>query len=116
MFRGDISDDNFVTKLVKEVVDEFGRIDYAVNCAGILGPALKSHETSVSLFDQINNVNYKGTWLVNRALFPRMKKQKALDEHPQQKGSIVNIASQLGIVGRPEAGKLDSRVPGQTPC
>ena len=33
-----------------------------------------------------------------------MLKQEPLAEQPAQRGSIVNIASQLGIVARPGAG------------
>jgi hypothetical protein len=35
-----------------------------------------------------------------------MLKQEPMKEHPRQRGSIVNIASQLGIVARPGAGKF----------
>lgn len=102
---GDISDEAFVSNLATTVKTEFGRIDYVVNCAGILGPALRTDDTPIAIFDQINNINYKGTWLVNRKMLSRMKTQEPLAEHPLQKGAIVNIASQLGIVGRSEAGK-----------
>lgn len=102
---GDISDESFVTKLAAQVAKKFSRLDYAVNCAGILGPSLRSHETPVDVFDRINKVNYRGSWLCSRAALGLMLKQEPLDEHPEQRGSIVNIASQLGIVARPSAGK-----------
>lgn len=101
-----MSDEAFVKNWVGKIWSKFGRLDYVVNCAGVLGPSLKSHETPTSVFDHINNVNYKGTWLVNRAVLAQMKAQEPLAEHPLQRGSIVNIASQLGIVGRPAAGEL----------
>ncbi|KUI64433.1 Bacilysin biosynthesis oxidoreductase BacC [Cytospora mali] len=100
---GDVSDKSFVEDLVTSAVKEFGRLDYAVNCAGIMGPLLRSHEISTDLFDRINNVNYKGSWLVSRAALSYMLKQDPLPGHPGQKGAIVNIASQLGIVARPTA-------------
>lgn len=103
---GDVSDKNFVENLVNSAVKDFGRLDYAVNCAGILGPPLRSHEISTELFDRINNVNYKGSWLVSRAALSHMLKQDPLPMHPGQRGAIVNIASQLGIVARSAAGKL----------
>lgn len=86
-------------------IERFGRLDYAVNCAGVLGDALRSSDTPTSLFDRINDVNYKGSWMVSRAALRHMVKQEVLPEHPGQRGSIVNIASQLGLVGRPEAGE-----------
>ncbi|KAJ4422620.1 hypothetical protein N0V82_002739 [Gnomoniopsis sp. IMI 355080] len=100
---GSVADEAFVQKLVDSTVERFGRLDYAVNCAGVLGDALRSSETPTSLFDRINDVNYKGSWMVSRAALGHMIKQEVLPEHPGQRGSIVNIASQLGLVGRPEA-------------
>lgn len=102
---GSVSDEAFVESFVNRTVERFGRVDYAVNCAGVLGDALRSSETPVSLFDRINDVNYKGSWMVSRAVLGQMVKQEFLPEHPGQRGSIVNIASQLGLVGRPEAGE-----------
>lgn len=111
---GNVAEERFVESLVLRAVQQFGRIDYVVNCAGILGDALRSSETPVSMFDRINDVNYKGSWLVSRAALGQMIKQEPLAEHPGQRGSIVNIASQLGLVGRPEAGELHSESSKQT--
>lgn len=80
-------------------MEKFGRIDYCVNCAGILGNSKPSAETSVDDFDKINSVNYRGTWLSSRAQIRVMMKQEML-EGARERGSIVNIASQLGIVSR----------------
>ncbi|KAI3395898.1 hypothetical protein diail_683 [Diaporthe ilicicola] len=100
---GDVSDESFVSSFVRDVARRFSRIDYSVGCAGILGESLRSHETSTAAFDLITNVNYKGSWLVSRAVLGRMLRQEPLEEHPGQRGAIVNIASQLGVVARPAA-------------
>lgn len=102
---GDISDEGFVDSLVAGISKSFARLDYAVNCAGILGENLRSHETKTSAFDLITKVNYKGTWLSSRAALSQMLQQQPLSEHPRQRGAVVNIASQLGVVARPNAGK-----------
>ncbi|KAK2002354.1 short-chain dehydrogenase [Colletotrichum falcatum] len=101
--EGDISDEGFVNAFVEETTKSFGRIDYSISCAGILGQSLRSHETSTAAFDHITNVNYKGSWLVSRAVLRRMLSQKPHEEHLGQRGAIVNIASQLGVVARPAA-------------
>ncbi|CCF41300.1 short-chain dehydrogenase [Colletotrichum higginsianum] len=101
--EGDISDESFVNSFVRDIANSFGRIDYSVSCAGILGESLRSHETSTAAFDLITRVNYKGSWLASRAVLSHMLKQKPHEEHPGQRGSIVNIASQLGVVARPAA-------------
>ncbi|KPM42582.1 hypothetical protein AK830_g4009 [Neonectria ditissima] len=100
---GDISDEAFVSSMASAVAAAFSRLDYAVNCAGILGESLRSTETGTAAFDLITRVNYRGSWLCSRAALAQMLKQEPLDEHPEQRGAVVNIASQLGIVARPGA-------------
>lgn len=106
---GDITNADFVSAFMKQVVERFGRIDYAVNCAGILGNDQRSDEMDLASFDAVNNVNYRGCWLSSRAELQAMLKQEPLSgispSRPAQRGAIVNIASQLGIVGRPKARK-----------
>ena len=92
---GDISDEGFVDSLTEAVQQKFSRLDYAVNCAGVAGPSLRSDETPVEVFDRVNKINYRGAWLSSRAALKIMLKQELLAEHPKQRGSIVNIASQL---------------------
>lgn len=104
--EGDISDEGFVNSFVRDIAKSFSRIDYSVSCAGILGESLRSHETSTAAFDLITNVNYKGSWLVSRAVLSHMLRQQPHEDHPEQRGAIVNIASQLGVVARPAAGEL----------
>jgi NAD(P)-dependent dehydrogenase (short-subunit alcohol dehydrogenase family) len=104
---GDIADEKFVDAFNDETFSKFSRLDYAVNCAGILGgDVIRAVEMTTDAFDRLNNVNYKGSWLSCRAQLRNMLKQQPLEEHPKQRGSIVNIASQLGIVGRPGAGEF----------
>jgi NAD(P)-dependent dehydrogenase (short-subunit alcohol dehydrogenase family) len=107
---GDISSEKFVDSFIKETVHKFGRLDYCVNCAGIMGNNQSSADTTTEDFDKINNVNYRGCWFSSRAQIKAMLKQEPLSSHdperPGQRGSIVNIASQLGIVGRPSAREL----------
>lgn len=103
---GDISDEDFVNSFVADIRKTYSRLDYAVNCAGVLGQNLRSHETKTETFDWITNVNYKGTWLSSRAALTQMLEQQPLPEHPKQRGAVVNIASQLGLVARPNAGEL----------
>ncbi|PWY63801.1 oxidoreductase [Aspergillus eucalypticola CBS 122712] len=108
---GDISDESFVESFISEVVAAFGRLDYAVNCAGILGDAMRTTETSTAVFDHINNINYRGAWFCSRAELRQMVAQDPSPSHDPnrapQRGAIVNVASQLGIVGRPSARKSD---------
>lgn len=77
--------------------------------AGVLSNNKRSHDTTLEEFDHINSINYRGCWLSSRAAITQMLTQEPLPSHdgrPGTRGSIVNIASQLGIVGRPAARKL----------
>jgi NAD(P)-dependent dehydrogenase (short-subunit alcohol dehydrogenase family) len=104
---GDIADEKFVDSFHNETISKFSRLDYAVNCAGILGgDVIKAVEMTTDAFDRLNNINYRGSWLSCRAQLRNMLKQQPLEEHAKQIGAIVNIASQLGIVARPGAGML----------
>lgn len=102
---GDISLEAFVDKFHAEAFEKFGRLDYCVNCAGVMGNNQPSSDTSVADFDFINGVNYRGCWLSSRAQLRVMLEQPPSPSHDAsrsiQRGSIINIASQLGIVGRP---------------
>jgi NAD(P)-dependent dehydrogenase (short-subunit alcohol dehydrogenase family) len=103
---GDVADERFVDSFNDETYSRFSRLDYAVNCAGILGgDVIKAVEMTTDAFDRLNNINYKGSWLSCRAQLRNMLKQQPLEQHPKQRGSIVNIASQLGVVARPGAGE-----------
>ena len=102
----DVLHEDQVDRLIEVAVKDYGRIDYVCNAAGVLSNNERSTETSSKDFDQINGVNYRGCWLASRAELAQMLKQDPLPTHdgrPGNRGSIVNIASQLGIVGRSAA-------------
>lgn len=96
----DVANEVSVKGLIDNAMETFHRIDYLVQCAGVLGRHLRSHETPLQEFDRINNINYRGSWLVSRGVLAHMITQEPLSEHPKQRGAIVHIASQLGLVGK----------------
>lgn len=101
-----VSKSKDVENMLERAISRFGRVDYAVNAAGILGASKRSHEMSLDEFDAVNQVDYRGCWMCSREELRYMVKQEPLPTHdgrPGNRGSIVNIASQLGIVARPTA-------------
>lgn len=105
---GDISSRHFIDEIFDKLHGDFGRLDYAVNCAGMIGSGKSTSESSVEEFDKVTDVNYRGVWMCSRRQLQMMKEQPLLeqgqeDQRRRQRGSIVNIASQLGIVGRPKS-------------
>jgi NAD(P)-dependent dehydrogenase (short-subunit alcohol dehydrogenase family) len=71
-------------------VSRFGALNVLVNNAGI-GGAGRIEETSEQLWDQVMTVNAKGVFLGTKAAIAAMRRSGG--------GSIVNISSQLGLVG-----------------
>ena len=86
-----------VDACVKAVIDDFGRIDIMVNNAGITKDGLLMRMSDED-WDAVLNVNLKGTFLFTRAVSRPMMKNKSADG-AQLGGSIINIASVVGIMG-----------------
>lgn len=68
-----------------------GPYDVLVNSAGIAKHSL-SKNTKVSDFDEVLNVNLKGAFFLTRSVANQLLKDK-------KSGSLINISSQMGIVG-----------------
>ena len=104
----DISVEANVEQMVAEAVEKFGCLDYAVNCAGISSRGLMTAEETTANFDAIVSVNLRGLWLCGRYELKQMLKQQLKTprhlETPKVRGSIVHIASQMGIVSWPRTG------------
>ena len=89
----DVLDLENITGVTGEVVREFGRLDILVNNAGIRirKPALEVTERD---WDAVIDTNLKGVFFCAQAAARHMI--------PQGGGRIINIASQLAIVARPD--------------
>ncbi len=86
-----------VDACVKAVIAEFGRVDIMVNNAGITKDGLLMRMSDDD-WDAVIDVNLKGTFLFTRAVARPMMKNKSADG-VQLGGSIVNLASVVGIMG-----------------
>lgn len=86
-----------VDATVKAVIAKFGTVDIMVNNAGITKDGLLMRMSDAD-WDAVLNVNLKGTFLFTRAVARPMMKNKAADG-TQAGGSIINIASVVGIMG-----------------
>lgn len=90
----DISKTAEVEKMVNKTVDHFGRLDYAINNAGIEGPMATTAEYTEEDWDRVLNINLRGQWLCMKYQIPAML---------ENGGSIVNVSSILGKVGFADA-------------
>jgi NAD(P)-dependent dehydrogenase (short-subunit alcohol dehydrogenase family) len=79
-----------VEAMVKRTLDAFGRLDCAVNNAGILGPVRTPvAEIDEAGWDQVMDTNLKAVWLCMKYEIPAMLKHG--------RGAIVNVASMYGL-------------------
>src|SRR3989454_3484341 len=91
LIQGDISVDGQADEIVKAVLAfGDGRLDILVNNAGITRDNLLLRMTNQE-WDEVLDLNLRGTFLVTKAAMRPMMKQRA--------GRIVNVASIAGVVG-----------------
>jgi len=94
----DVSSESAVNDSVAATVKEFGRIDYAVNNAGIGGSMGLTQDISLENWQRVMDVNTKGVWLCQRAQLRQMMTQERPTNPREYRGTIVNMASMLGLV------------------
>lgn len=88
--RGDVSVFEDCEKMVKDIINQFGKIDVLVNNAGITRDMLILRMKEKDFSDVIN-VNLIGTFNVTKNVVPYMAKKR--------NGRIINISSVVGISG-----------------
>lgn len=76
----DLQDQDGPESICRQAVDNFGRLDYLVNCAGIPGGFATSPETAVETFDRVHAVNVRASWLLQRAAIKQMMAQELVDD------------------------------------
>ncbi|KPL19510.1 MAG: hypothetical protein AMJ92_02590 [candidate division Zixibacteria bacterium SM23_81] len=89
-FRVDVAQFNQVSSAVEQILGRFSRIDILVNNAGITRDNLLAR-MSEEEWNQVLDVNLKGTFNCTKAVVKQMMKQRS--------GRIVNIASVVGLMG-----------------
>ena len=92
LFETDLTNVNSVNESVAQIIERFGKIDCLANVAGgfKMGPMV--HETPVSDWDFMINLNVKSVFLMCRAVVPHMLEKK--------KGKIVNVAARAAVEGK----------------
>lgn len=86
----DVSDEAQWKEFIAHIGEEHGRLDVLVNNAGIASEAPVAEE-ELEVWDQVLDVNLKGTWLGMKHAIPLMGETGG--------GSIVNISSVYGLRG-----------------
>ena len=87
----DTTEEDNVSNVFFEVVNEFGSIDVLVNNAGIAGVEKPTHEISKKEWETLMAVNVTGVFLCIKHVIPYMLESSG--------GSIINMSSIYGLVG-----------------
>lgn len=87
----DVSNGAAVESAFSSVIARYGRIDAVHNNAGISSPSKPLHETSEAEWDDLLRINLKSVYWTTRF---------ALASLIESKGSILNTASMVGLMGQ----------------
>jgi NAD(P)-dependent dehydrogenase (short-subunit alcohol dehydrogenase family) len=89
----DVAQEMQVKNLIGRTLEQFGRLDFAFNNAGIEQEPTPFLEQNEETYDRVMGINVKGVWLSMKYEIPAMLKTGG--------GSIVNTSSGLGVIGMP---------------
>lgn len=92
----DVAQPAQVEAMVRAAVDAFGRLDCAVNGAGILATPALLHDLDLEAWQRTLAVNLTGVFLCMQQELRVMRAQGS--------GSIVNVSSGGGVLGTPALG------------
>jgi 3-oxoacyl-[acyl-carrier protein] reductase len=92
VYAANVADDTAVRAMVERTTEEFGGLDVLINNAATTHfvPHTDLDGLTAEVWDEILNVNLKGTFFACRAAMPHLKARK---------GTIVNVASVAGVAG-----------------
>src|SRR5271163_543839 len=90
-YHADVSKGPDIEAAIRAVLKEFGHIDAVHNNAGIVSPSCPLHETTEEQWDDLHRTNLKSVYWTTKFAF------EALVE---SKGSILNTASMVGLLGQ----------------
>ena len=85
LVEADVSNEDDVTRMFKQVVGEYGQLDFLVNNAGIQIAAASEALTAAD-FDRVLNVNLRGSFLCAREALRHLVEEA-------RPGAIVNVSS-----------------------
>ena len=89
----DISSQPDVDKLFDAIFSRFGRLDHAVNCAGIDPEVVPDPEWNFDVYQKVMAVNVNSVFLCMRREIQHMREVA--------RGTIVNLSSNAGLQGVP---------------
>ena len=89
---GDVGDVAQAKAIIHAALKQFGKLDVLVNNASFLGPRVPIAEYPVSAWEDVVRINLTGSFLMTQEALKVMI--------PQRGGSIINVSSGVGRVGK----------------
>ena len=93
--RTDVQKAEDVKNMVAAAVETYGRLDYAINNAGVEQYMRPLTDQTEEVYDMVMDTNVKGVWMSMKEEIPVMLETGG--------GAVVNISSVAGVIGMPNA-------------
>jgi NAD(P)-dependent dehydrogenase (short-subunit alcohol dehydrogenase family) len=122
-----VADEAGAASIVRDAIDAFGRVDIVINNAGIMMGA-SFGEVSREMFEQVVAVHLLGTFLVSKAAWPTMTRQRygrivntsshsilgyaGMCGYTAAKGAILSMTRGLALEGKPLGIAVNTLLPG----
>jgi L-fucose dehydrogenase len=90
----DVVDQADMKSLIDETIARFGRLDCMLNNAGWHPPAMTIDQTSVEEYERILRLNLVSTFMGCKFALPHLRKTR---------GCIINMSSEVGLIGQAAA-------------
>ncbi|USZ67820.1 SDR family oxidoreductase [Halorussus salilacus] len=95
-YQGDFTDEESVERVVSEVVEDHGGLDYLANVAGTWRGGTPIEETDADTFDFLFDVNLKTTFLASKHALPHLREGGEGDDRG---GAIVSVSARSSLEG-----------------
>ncbi|RQG93431.1 SDR family oxidoreductase [Natrarchaeobius chitinivorans] len=89
-YEADLTDEDDVSRLVSEIVDDQGRIDHLLNVAGTWRGGDPIAETDLEEFELLMDVNLKTAFLASKHALPHLR---------ESDGAIVSVSARSSLEG-----------------
>ena len=130
--KADVTNEDEVKTMVKQVISEYGKIDILINVAGAILGGGPLEEQKQELWDKEIGLNLYGTMIVTQAVLPYMKKQNygvivnigsgsthmyshGVSTYAMSKGAVDIFTKQLAIVEAKSGIRVNCVAPGPSP-